>query len=136
MASNENPKTVLLSGDPVQYEDVLSGEASVRPGTFVEYSAEGVEAGAAKTPRMVRERDSIGAGIDEEIEPEDQVVFYVHRRGDHVYALCTGDISRGDKLEANADGKLVPQDAGVAIATALESVDTNSDVARIRAEIV
>lgn len=136
MASNENPKTVLLSGDPVQYEAAAGGD--VTPGMIVVYDADGeVEPGAAETFRIARERDFIGEGIDDEIPEGDNVPFYVARKGDRYFAWTSADISTGDKLEADANGVLIAADAGVTIAVALEDVDgTDNGPNRIRVEAI
>lgn len=137
MASNEDPKTVLLSGNPVQYE-AETGDA-VTPGIIIEYNSdEEIVPAAAESFRIVRERGSIGESIDTEIPEGDHAPFYVCGSGDRCYAfLADGeDVSYGDELEANSDGVLAELDSGVGIAYALEDINnTSGERARIRVEV-
>ena len=135
MASNENPKTVLLAGDPVQYEGVA--DAAIVPGTGVVYGAgDEVSPGAAETLRIARERGFIGGSIDEEIPEGDNVPVLALRKGDRAYCLLAdgGDVARGAALELNASGQLAAVDQGTAVAVALEAVAASGGPERIRVE--
>lgn len=134
MASNENPKTVLLSGDPVQYEAAAGG--AVTPGMVVVYDGGDVVPGAGETLRVARERDFVGEGIDSEVPLGDQVPFYVARKGDRFYCFSAAAITAGTVLEANADGNLIAQDLGTAVAVALEDADGSVAVTRIKVEAI
>lgn len=152
--SSNNPKTVLLSGDPVQYEGQVKAESKVTPGHFLIYDDGTVDAGAAKVARIARERDYIGKGIDEEIGAGENVPFYVGRQGDRFYCwLKDGEtVSEGDRLQADEDGLLVAhvegdttEDGGNvtsvtfpgdAVVVAREDKAASGDNARIRVEVI
>lgn len=137
MSSADTPKTVLLSGDPVQYE--APAGAAITPGHILVYDGEDVEPGASAQFRIARERDFVGEGIDSEIPSGDNTPFYIGRKGDRFYAfLADGEsVEVGDKLEALADGTLADFDEGIAIATALETINnTSGDPVRIKVEVL
>jgi len=156
--SSNNPKTVLLSGDPVQYEGQVKAESKVTPGHFLIYDDGTVDAGAAKVARIARERDYIGKGIDEEIGAGENVPFYVGRQGDRFYCILAEgqNVDEGDKLQANSGGKLIEwvesdttKDTvdgtevvtevtfpGDFIVVALEDVDASAEDKRIRVEVL
>ena len=133
MSSNETPKTVLLSGDPVQYEGT-AGEA-ITPGHVVLYDGGEVEPGAAETLRVARERDFIGEGISSEIPSGDNVPYYVARKGDRFYCVMADaeTLSAGDKVEANASGEIIEADTGVTIGVAVEDGDSDNDRIKVEA---
>lgn len=137
MSSAETPKTVLLSGDPIQYEDAAA--SAITPGEILVFNGGDVEPGAAEAFRIARERDYIGEGIDDEIPSGENVPYYVGRKGDRFYAfLADGeDVSKGDTLEADTDGILAAEDTGTAVAVAAEDLNnTSGDPARIKVEVL
>ena len=137
MSSADTPKTVLLSGHPIQYEDTAG--AAITPGEVLVYDDGDVEPGAADTFRIARERDFVGEGIDDEIPSGENVPYYRGSKGDRFYAfLATGqNVSKGDALEANASGVLIAADTGTAIAAAAEDLNnTSGSPARIKVEVI
>lgn len=137
MASPDDPKTILLAGDPQAYEDEAG--ADITPGEILVYNAGDLEPGAAETCRIARERGFIGDGIDDDIPDGETCPFFVGRKGDRFYAwLANGEnVSKGDTLEANSSGILEAEDTGTPIVTAAEDLNNDSgDVARIKVEVL
>lgn len=137
MPSTTDPKTVLLSGDPIQYEEAAG--ASITPGEFLVYNSGDVEPGAATEARIAREEGYAGGAIGDDYAIGETVPFYVGGSGDRFYAFLANsqDVSKGDALEANSSGVLEAQSAGTTIAIAAEDLNnTSGDVARIKVEVV
>lgn len=154
MSSSTNPKTILLSGDPLAGEGAVI-TAAITPGMAVIPAGENVaRAGAnAISPAFARENELVGNGIDDDYAIGQSCMYYTPRRGDWFYALlgASQTITAGASLSTGANGVLVAATPAsqsgdtpfaVAFATnvvarALEAVTTESgETARIKVEIV
>ena len=151
MPSNAAIKQILAQGDPIAYEAVAA--AAITPGMLLLRTSAGkvtphnVAAGVAQ-PMFAREEEYVGTGYDTDYAINDQVPYYVCRRGDRIWALvATGNnVANGEFLESNGDGTFRKNTHAVTTATtaaawpvavALEAVNNASgSPARILVEIL
>lgn len=159
MASNTDPKTVLLKGDPIGKEAISASGSAITPGQLIELTSgdevqEHSTAGGNAQPIIARAEEYAGGSIDDDYAVGDTVPFYVGRSGDEFYAfLADGeDVSIGDYLESDGNGDLqahTPQavdEGGTATYTiygeaivfkALEALNNTSGTpSRIKVEVV
>lgn len=143
MTSQANPKTIDLYGDGCQHEAEALG--AITPGMLIERAEGGVQAhgtdGGGGNLHFALEYGLTGRDIDDDYAAEDNVLFKTFLGGGGVYALLVDgqDVTEGDYLISNGDGKLAAQDASstaVIVAQALESVEASGSDERIRVETV
>lgn len=159
MSSSTTPKTVLLSGSPIQYEAVTATGSTIKAGELVETTSTGElqehsTAGGNAQALFAREADYVGGGIDAVFKEGDTCPYYACNTGDRIYAFATSsqNITAGALLESAGNGALrahVPQavdESGSAtysintkaiVGKALEAVTTDgTTIARIKIEVI
>lgn len=146
MASDTDPKTVLLRGDnAVHGEAVAAAGSNIVPGMLLETTAAGAvqphsEEGGPAQRRFAREESYAGGSIDDVFEDGDTVPFWDMNNGDWVYAfLAAGEsVEAGDLLDSNGDGSLRAHAVGAVVGKAHETVDNSggTSAVRIRVEVL
>lgn len=143
MASNTDPKTVLLKGDPLAGEAIAAG--TISPGHLIERTSAGkVQAhssAAAQTPKLIaREMELTGKGLDDDYSEDDQTLYWSARQGDQFYMILEAgeNVSIGDLLESAGDGTLrAVTTNGEPLFQAVEAVDLSGSgdtASRIKVE--
>lgn len=146
MASDTDPKTILLRGDnAVGGEARAAADSDIMPGMLLTTDTDGEVlphnvAGGPAHRRFAREESYAGGSIDTVFEDGDTVPFWDTNNGDWAYAFLdageTADI--GTQLESAGNGYLQAITTGTPIATAHEAVDNSggSAAVRIRVEVL
>lgn len=146
MASTQNPKTIHLSPEEIPCQKEGIAKATITPGMLIERVADrGVQphssAGDGAQLSFAMEYDLTGLTIDDdyaagtEDTPGDQVLYFVGRYGDEVYALLDAGESVADAgwLASAGNGYLRAAQSGDApVAQALEAVDNSAGTAAAR----
>ncbi len=144
MASNTDPKTVLLSGDPLCREAISATGSAIDPGMIIEITTDGEAqehstAGGNAAALFAREEDYAGGSISDTYAVGDNVPYMANRPGDQVYAfLATGnDASVGDFLESDGNGALQVSTSQAVVCKAVEALNnTSGSNSRIKVEVV
>jgi hypothetical protein len=95
-------------------------------------------ADAAAEPVFALQQTLLNLGIDDDYADGDLVQAGHFHRGAYVYAIVPSgqNITAGDTLQSNGDGKLKALATGVHIATADETIGAVTADTRLRATIV
>lgn len=117
--SAKNFKNILIKGDPITKE--AKAASALYPGDLIYMNSNGevavhATAGGNARPMFAREYSEIGDDIAEQYAADDQVVYYVNRAGDEVFARVAAGASAiviGDPLESAGDGTLRKADAKI-----------------------
>jgi hypothetical protein len=145
--SAKNFRNVLIKGDPLTKEAIASAE--LYPGDLIARDSNGevavhAVAGGNAMPAFAREYSEIGNDRADAYSANDQVIYYVCRSGDEVFARVAAGasaITNGDPLESAGDGTLRKADAKInagatttyyednIVAYAMESVNNSGGAA-------
>lgn len=143
MTSATEPKTILLSGDPIAYEAVAVDSQALQPGMLGEITSTGAiqkqsSADVDLEALFIRENELIGEGIDDLYADDETILYYIGRQGDVFYALLADSqtIAIGAKLQSNGSGgTLKAVGSGEGKFTAIDAVTTSGAVARIKVRV-
>lgn len=120
------PETIILKGTPIMKEAEAGG--AITPGQLLIRSGAGTvavhnSAGGHAAPLFARENDIAGDDIDHAYATGENVLMFVARPGDEVFAfLADGEnASVGSFLESNGDGDLrvISGDSAATVARAV-----------------
>lgn len=140
MTSAQNPKTIILAGGGVRREGVAGG--TITPGMLISGPDSALvphgDAGNLAQAAFALEYDLTGRSITDDYSAGDQVLYSVLKEGSEVYAILADgeDVSKGDPLASNGDGKLAAAAAtNFVVARALEDKTASGEDERIRVVI-
>ena len=144
MTSATEPKTILLSGDPIAYEAVMVSSQALQPGMLCEITSTGAiqkqsSADVFVEAIFIRENELIGEGIDDLYADDETIPYYIGRQGDVFYALLAANetIAIGAVLQSQGSGgTLKAVSSGQGKFKAIDAVTTGGAVARIKVRII
>lgn len=131
-------RVVILRGEPI-IDEKLAASAAITPGFLVEIASGALRPHATGSGFAVRifalERDEMGDDIDEAYAVGDTVKACYPAPGDRINAIIPSgqNVSAGDRLESNGDGKLA---AGTTAPVAVAAEDSGAVTADTRLAVI